>query len=87
MDLSVIKNDGGGTQYTFLEAIHQGCTLILHKKWVNQKKSIFKNGVNCLAVETPEELASIFNNTSIIKTNLINKSAKKLLKNHTKVIW
>ena len=86
VDLSVIKNDGGGTQYTFLEAIHQGCTLVLHKKWVNQKKSIFKNGVNCLAVETPEELASIFNNTSI-NVSAINKSAKRLLKNHTCVVW
>ena len=89
VDLSVIKNDGGGTQYTFLEAIHQGCTLILHKKWVNQKKSIFKNGVNCLAVETPEELASIINTgiNSSIKTTTINKSAKRLLKNHTGIVW
>ena len=85
VDLSVIKNDGGGTQYTFLEAIHQGCTLVLHKKWVNQKKSIFKNGVNCLAVETPEELASIINTG--INSSAINKSAKRLLKSHTTVVW
>jgi len=88
VDLSVIKNDGGGTQYTFLEAIYQDCTLILHKKWVNQKKSIFKHGVNCLAVETPEELAAIINKGfNSITINTINKNAKKLLKGHTSVTW
>ena len=85
IDLSVIKNDGGGTQYTFLEAIYQGCTLILHKKWTNIKGSIFKNGVNCLTIETPEELANIINKN--INTVTLNNNARKILKSHTKVIW
>lgn len=33
VDLSVIKRDGQGTQYTFLEAIDAGCSLILHEQW------------------------------------------------------
>ena len=37
IDLSVIKGDGGGTQYTFLEAIYQDCVLILHKDWVEKR--------------------------------------------------
>lgn len=85
IDLSTIKNDGGGTQYTFLEAIYQGCTLILHKKWVEHKKSIFRHGVNCLAIETPEELAEILNNN--INTFNIVKVSKKILKEHTNVSW
>src|SRR5215212_6774069 len=28
VDLSILKHDGGGTQYTFLEAIHNDCALI-----------------------------------------------------------
>ena len=28
IDMSTIKNDGGGTQYTFLEAIYNDCVLI-----------------------------------------------------------
>ena len=31
VDLSAIKNDGGGSQYTFLEAIYQDAVLILNK--------------------------------------------------------
>jgi hypothetical protein len=31
VDLSLVKNDGGGTQYTYLEAIHNDCALILHR--------------------------------------------------------
>jgi hypothetical protein len=33
IDLSVIKGDGAGTQYTFLEALDAGCGLILHRNW------------------------------------------------------
>jgi hypothetical protein len=33
VDLSVIKKDGQGTQYTFLEAVDAGCSLILHEEW------------------------------------------------------
>ncbi len=33
VDLSVIKKDGRGTQYTFLEAVDAGCSLILHEAW------------------------------------------------------
>ena len=34
VDLSILRHDGGGTQYTFLEAIHNNCALILHRKWI-----------------------------------------------------
>lgn len=33
VDMSVIKADGGGTQYTFLEAADAGCGLILNAGW------------------------------------------------------
>ena len=36
IDLSLIKNDGGGTQYTFLEAIYNDCVLVLHNDWINK---------------------------------------------------
>jgi len=85
VDLSVIKNDGGGTQYTFLEAIHQNCCLILHKKWINQKGSIFRDKYNCLVIETPEELASILSRN--INTKSIIQNAKKILKSHTQIKW
>ena len=33
VDMSVIKKDGGGTQYTFLEAADAGCALVLNTGW------------------------------------------------------
>jgi len=36
VDLSVIKKDGSGTQYTFLEALDAGCSLVLHEEWQPQ---------------------------------------------------
>ena len=40
IDMSIIKGDGGGTQYTFLEAIHHNCILILHNEWIEKWKFI-----------------------------------------------
>jgi len=33
VDMSTISGDGGGTQYTFLEAMDYGCNLIINSKW------------------------------------------------------
>ena len=84
VDMSTIKNDGGGSQYTFLEAIYQGCVLVLHRDWITSC-SIFKEGVNCLAAGTPEELAKILSEPRDI-TNLI-KESRKLLQPHLVVKW
>jgi hypothetical protein len=56
VDLSAIKGDGGGTQYTFLEAEYHGCGLILHRKWTEVEGSLYQDGKNCWAVDTPAEL-------------------------------
>ena len=84
VDMSTIKNDGGGSQYTFLEAVYQGCVLVLHRDWISQG-TLFKEGVNCLAASTPEELSTILSDDRDI-TNLI-KESKKLLKPHLQVEW
>jgi hypothetical protein len=34
VDLSTIKGDGGGTQYTHLEAFDSGAALVLHENWM-----------------------------------------------------
>jgi hypothetical protein len=60
VDLSLVRYDGGGTQYTFLEAIHNNCALILHRRWiedVDPKYRDFKEGYNCFAIENEKELA------------------------------
>ena len=39
VDMSAISKDGGGTQYTFLEAIDAGSTLIMNSKWKRKDDS------------------------------------------------
>ena len=79
VDLSTIRDDGGGTQYTFLEAIEHGCALVLNKKWIT-KHSVFKPGVNCFSISNENELQDLLNNDP--DTQDITKKAFSLLKNH-----
>lgn len=61
IDLSTIHNDGGGTQYTFLDGIYNDCVLILHKQWID-KGTLFQHGFNCLAVQNEQELIELLTN-------------------------
>lgn len=85
VDMSVIKNDGGGTQYTFLEAIHQGCALVINKRWVSGFKTPFEHNVNCYVVENGEELAELLVKDKPIKK--ITENARNILKKHVNVNW
>lgn len=60
VDMSQIKGDGGGSQYTFLEAFDAECVNIIHKSWIRPNDDMVPF-VNCLAVENAEELADILN--------------------------
>ena len=87
VDLSIIKNDGGGSQYTFLEALYQKCILILHKDWVNTNKTIFKDGYNCITVGNEEDIVDILTNQKIIKLKKLQENSFKILKPHLEVSW
>jgi|LWDU01.1.fsa_nt_gi hypothetical protein len=82
VDLTIIKNDGGGTQWNFLEAMHSGCCLILHKKWT-ENGGDFIHEKNCLTIETPEELAKILKDNPDV-TDLV-KNAKRIVNRNSKV--
>jgi len=87
VDMSIIKGDGGGTQYTFLEAIYQDCVLVLHEEWVN-KGSLFVSGVNCIVVSNEEELANFMNNGIPEELyDTILKNSKKIIEDHLNVDW
>jgi len=55
VDMSSISGDGGGTQYTFLEAADAGTALVLNKKWVTGRGDDELEG-QAVFVE-PEDLA------------------------------
>ena len=58
VDMSVISGDGGGTQYTFLEALDAGAGLILHDEW----KPSGLLGEISTTVSTAEELKEAVGN-------------------------
>ena len=90
IDMSIIKGDGGGTQYTFLEAIYHDCALVLHKEWVEQGDT-FKKDHNCYVVgytnNIGQEIADIINAPLDNQYETILKNAKEILTDHIQVKW
>jgi len=85
IDLSSQPNDGGGTQYTFLDAIYHNCAIILNRQWienVDAKYRDFKEGENCYAVSNAEELKELLDDAEDIDTSKIVQNARKLLDRH-----
>ena len=87
-DFSVIKGDGGGTQYTFLEAIDAGTICLVHKNWIYPKDAMKDEGEdqNCLAFENFTAVSNFLSGemdqhmSAFIRTN-----ASKLLQEHDAV--
>ena len=88
VDLSEIPNDGGGTQYTFLEAIYNNSAIILNRKWiesVDRKYRDFKEWCNCYAVSNEHELAELINNGDNIDTAKVVDNATELMHRHISI--
>lgn len=67
IDMSAIKGDGGGTQYSFMEAWDAGSPLIISRKWTEGfPDDEMRHGVNCLVAgsggEIRDHLAAIHTN-------------------------
>jgi hypothetical protein len=58
VDMSRISGDGGGTQYSFLEAWDAGAALVVHDGWI-MPGGVLVPGHNCLSVASPEELSDV----------------------------
>jgi SpoVK/Ycf46/Vps4 family AAA+-type ATPase/GR25 family glycosyltransferase involved in LPS biosynthesis len=97
VDLSIFQDkgeivDGGGTQYTFLEAIYSGTIIILHMSWLSFP-SVFQANVNCFAVRDAKDLANLMMDIKDPNRRMrellekIPKNAKKILESHTGKEW
>ena len=87
-DFSVIKGDGGGTQYTFLEAIDAGAICLLHKDWIKPKDAMVDEGENqnCMSFPDFTKAANFLSGT--IRSEVIahiRSNACKLLNKHDAV--
>jgi hypothetical protein len=87
-DFSVIKGDGGGTQYTFLEAIDAGAICLLHNDWIMPRDAMVDEGENqnCIAFLDYEQAAN-FLSGSISSPCIahIRTNADRLLSKHDAV--
>lgn len=61
VDLTIFKNDGGGTQYSFLEAIDAGAVPVMTKDWCSYPGVARKLGFQ---VENAEELVALLKDKS-----------------------
>jgi hypothetical protein len=87
VDLSFLPMDGGGTQYTFLDAIYHNCAIILNRRWIENvdvQYRDFKEDQNCYAVSNAKELSELLN--SNMDTTRVVQNARKLLARHTSAI-
>lgn len=86
VDLTDIKGDGGGTQYTFLEAWDAGAIPIIGRWWIDNG---FKggddmvDGKNCVAISDAEELARVVRTHSKRMTPEMMEAGWKALKRHS----
>lgn len=85
VDMSVIKHDGGGSQYTFLEAIYNKCALVINKRWVEDFATDFIDKKNCYIVADEEELADLLSTSP--NTAKVMKGGRALLEPHIQVNW
>jgi hypothetical protein len=93
IDMSAIKRDGGGSQYTFLEGWDSRCIIILNKKWDIGSGNIMEHNKNCLYVENESELTTILEGDndyeSLINqglTDLQSFNGEKVAKEYLKLI-
>jgi hypothetical protein len=89
VDMSEIKGDGGGTQYTFLEAWDAGAINIINWKWMeNSPVDDMAPGNNCLAVAGPTDLAFTLeqNYSEEHLSGLRNAGYNQLTLHHPRVI-
>lgn len=61
VDMTIFPDDGGGSQYSFMEAWDAGAVNIIHKEWLRYKGEM-KGSVNCIGVENASQLAAFLGN-------------------------
>lgn len=59
VDLSAIKGDGGGTQYTFLEALDGASRLVINSRWLTGQSDLDEMTPYAYRVSTGDELAEL----------------------------
>lgn len=82
VDMTFFKDDGGGTQYSQLEAMDGRCCNIMHADWFRYPGEL-KKDKHAIAVKDFKELASVLEKGDIARRQAVVANCEKLLKRHT----
>lgn len=85
VDLSVIKKDGGGTQYTFMEAMDAGSANVIHSEWLIPGDEMIAwpdARANCFAVGDSSQLAQLIETVDLAEVRRIVLAGNVLLSRH-----
>jgi hypothetical protein len=82
VDLSDYKGEGGGTQYSFLEAMDAGCINIAHANWLAAKGEMESN-YNCYGVQGPITLADCIEDITEASYRKIREGMIETLEAHS----
>jgi len=81
VDMSVIKGDGDGTQYTFMEAWDGGAVLVVNRGWLLTGKGAVRDGETAIAVSNAEELVEVMHRNPK-ELRYIAEAGREVLLNH-----
>lgn len=87
-DMSIIKGDGGGTQYTTLEAWDAECVPIIHREWIRKNDEMVP-AVNCLTARDGKYLnkkIELLRDNPAIRDSIVQEGLKSMARHRPKII-
>lgn len=82
VDLSEYIGDGGGTQYSFMEAMDGGAVPIIHKNWEKEVGDM-EDGYNCIAVDSKQELEAVLRGRTKHNLKKLRRGGSETLHMHS----
>ena len=81
VDMTLYENDGGGTQYTTLEAFNAGTVVVVHDTWLSVPGEICTE--NAIAVDGVNGLVELLNNPMSDDCDELIQNGYKVMNNHS----
>jgi hypothetical protein len=89
VDMTYFPNDGGGSQYSFMEAWDAGAVNIIPHDWLRYPGEM-KNGINCIAVGGARELAKALKEGRTKDVAHLVEAGRRMLETHhdpVRIAW
>jgi len=77
-DMTYFPDDGGGSQYTFMESWDAGAVVVVNRDWLRFEGEMVA-GKNCLAISSADEMADLIRNRDQLGLETIAATATESL--------